>query len=110
VKLLAVDIPMASGPDQRLFVIGDEKEYRVGGGLISELRDPIVAAMAAEKEFDYLDEKEEEEDQQREKEEAERKQKEEEERALEEEMRRREEAEREKIIEEEEKKLEKTHS
>ncbi|KAJ4782371.1 import inner membrane translocase subunit [Rhynchospora pubera] len=109
-KLLAVDIPMASGPDQRLFVIGDDKEYRVGGGLISELRDPIVAAMAAEKEFDYLDEKEEEEDEQREKEEAERKQKEEEERAIEEEMRRREEAERQKLIEEEEKKLEKSNS
>ncbi|KAJ3686681.1 hypothetical protein LUZ61_015845 [Rhynchospora tenuis] len=108
-KLLAVDIPMASGPDQRLFVIGDDKEYRVGGGLISELRDPIVAAMAAEKEFDYLDEKEEEEDEQREKEEAERKQKEEEERAIEEEMRRREEAERQKLIEEE-KKLEKSNS
>lgn len=53
---------MASGPDQRLFLIGDEQEYSIGGGLISELRDPIVKAMAAEKEFDDLDEKEEEED------------------------------------------------
>ncbi|KAL0341178.1 UNVERIFIED_CONTAM: hypothetical protein Sradi_4634600 [Sesamum radiatum] len=33
-KLLAVDIPMASGPDQRLFLIGDEEEYKIGGGLI----------------------------------------------------------------------------
>ncbi|PWZ31183.1 hypothetical protein Zm00014a_040264 [Zea mays] len=70
-KLLAVDIPMASGPDQRLFVVGDEQEYKVGGGLISELRDPIVKAMAAEKEFDYLDEREDEEDERREREEAE---------------------------------------
>ncbi|CAO2204701.1 unnamed protein product, partial [Urochloa humidicola] len=71
-KLLAVDIPMASGPDQRLFLIGDEQEYKVGGGLISELRDPIVKAMAAEKEFDYLDEREDAEDERREREEAER--------------------------------------
>ncbi|KAG9443307.1 hypothetical protein H6P81_014647 [Aristolochia fimbriata] len=72
-KLLAVDIPMTSGPDQRLFLIGDETEYQIGGGLISELRDPIVKAMAAEKEFDALDEKEEEEDAEREIQEAERK-------------------------------------
>ncbi|KAG1338679.1 hypothetical protein COCNU_04G009850 [Cocos nucifera] len=50
VKLLAVDMPMASGPDQRLFLAGDEKEYQVGRGLISELRGPIAKAMAAEKE------------------------------------------------------------
>ncbi|KAJ3693784.1 hypothetical protein LUZ60_009264 [Juncus effusus] len=103
-KLLAVDIPMVSGSDQRLFLIGDEKEYKIGGGLISELRDPIVMAMAAEKEFDVLDEIEEREDERREKEEAERKQREQEERAVEEETRRREEREREKIVEEEEKK------
>lgn len=65
-KLLAVDIPMASGPDQRIFLIGDEGEYKIGGGLISELRDPIVKAMAAEKEFEDQDEKEEEDDKQRE--------------------------------------------
>ncbi|XP_006643799.2 uncharacterized protein LOC102705949 [Oryza brachyantha] len=81
-KLLAVDIPMASGPDQRLFLVGDEKEYKVGGGLISELRDPIVKAMAAEKEFDYLDEREDAEDERREREEAERRQQEEEAEAL----------------------------
>lgn len=71
-KLLAVDVPMASGPDQRLYVIGDEEEYRVGGGLISVLRDPVVKAMAATKEFDNLDEIEEEEDAERERQEAER--------------------------------------
>ncbi|KAI3890962.1 hypothetical protein MKX03_015588 [Papaver bracteatum] len=72
-KLLAVDVPMSTGPDQRFFLIGDEEEYKVGGGLISELRDPIVKAMAATKEFEELDEKEEEEDEERELEEAERK-------------------------------------
>ncbi|GJN37374.1 hypothetical protein PR202_gb26316 [Eleusine coracana subsp. coracana] len=82
IKLLAVDIPMASGPDQRLFLIGDEQEYKVGGGLISELRDPIVKAMTAEKEFDDLDEREDAEDERREREEAEQRQREEEEEAL----------------------------
>jgi hypothetical protein len=81
-KLLAVDIPMESGPDQQLFLVGDEQEYKVGGGLISELRDPILKAMAAEKEFDYLDEREDAEDERREREEAERRQREEEEEAL----------------------------
>ena len=81
-KVLAVDIPMESGPDQRLFLVGDEQEYKVGGGLISELRDPILKAMAAEKEFDYLDEREDAEDERREREEAEKRQQEEEEEAL----------------------------
>lgn len=76
-KLLAVDVPMATGPDQRLFLIGDEEEYRVGGGLISELRDPVVKALAAAKEFEARDEKEDEEDEARELEEAERKHQEE---------------------------------
>ncbi|XP_073262901.1 uncharacterized protein [Populus alba] len=76
-RLLAVDIPMASGPDQRLFLIGDEEEYKVGGGLISELRDPVVKAMAASKEFDDLDQIEEEKDAERELQEAERKHREE---------------------------------
>ncbi|PON48616.1 import inner membrane translocase subunit [Trema orientale] len=76
-KLLAVDIPMASGPDQRLFLVGDEEEYKVGGGLISELRDPVVKAMSAAKEFDDLDQIEEEEDAEREMQEAEKKHQEE---------------------------------
>ncbi|CAK9326323.1 unnamed protein product [Citrullus colocynthis] len=76
-KLLAVDIPMASGPDQRLYLIGDEEEYKIGGGLISELRDPVVKAMAATKEFDDLDQIEEKEDAERELQEAERKHQEE---------------------------------
>lgn len=76
-KLLAIDIPMKSGPDQRLFLIGDEEEYKVGGGLIAELRDPVVKAMAATKEFDDLDRIEDEEDAERELQEAERKHREE---------------------------------
>ncbi|GMI70220.1 AtTim21-like 1 [Hibiscus trionum] len=77
-KLLAVDIPMASGPDQQLFLIGDEGEYKVGGGLISVLGDPVVKAMAAAaKEFDDLDQIEEEEDAERELQEAEKKRREE---------------------------------
>ncbi|PSS34402.1 Mitochondrial import inner membrane translocase subunit Tim21 like [Actinidia chinensis var. chinensis] len=76
-KLLAVDIPMATGPDQRIFLIGDGEEYRVGGGLINELRDPVVKAMAATKEFEDRDEREDEEDAERELQEAERKRREE---------------------------------
>ncbi|KAL3732484.1 hypothetical protein ACJRO7_029191 [Eucalyptus globulus] len=72
-KLLAVDVPMSTGPDQRLYLIGDEEEYKVGGGLISQLRDPVLKAMAATKEFDDLDEIEEEEDAERELQEAEKK-------------------------------------
>ncbi|KAI3800043.1 hypothetical protein L1987_35350 [Smallanthus sonchifolius] len=62
-KLLSVDIPMAVGP---LFLIGDEEEYKVGGGLISELTDTVVKAIEEDKE-----------DAQRELEEAERKHREE---------------------------------
>lgn len=76
-KLLSVDVPMATGPDQRIFLIGDEEEYRVGGGLISELRDPVVKAMAAAKEFEARDMKEDKEDAEKELEEAERKHREE---------------------------------
>nr|GEW66386.1 retrotransposon protein, putative, Ty3-gypsy subclass [Tanacetum cinerariifolium] len=60
------------GPDQSLFFIVDEEEYRVGGGLISELRDSVVRTMAA-KEFKARDLKEDKEDAKRELEEAERK-------------------------------------
>ncbi len=52
-----------------MYVIGDEVEYRVGGGLISVLRDPIVKAMAAQKEFQERDEREDEEYRQQEAEE-----------------------------------------
>jgi len=76
-KLLAVDIPMASGPDQRLYLIGNEEEYRVGDGLIAELRDPIVKAMAVTKELEEIDDLEAEEEAEQELQEAERKHREE---------------------------------
>ncbi|KAK4433456.1 hypothetical protein Salat_1107900 [Sesamum alatum] len=57
-RLLAVDIPTANGPDQRLFLIGDDEEYKIGGGLISELRDPVVKALAAAKELEARDNEE----------------------------------------------------
>uniref|UniRef100_A0A7N0TJR7 Import inner membrane translocase subunit n=1 Tax=Kalanchoe fedtschenkoi TaxID=63787 RepID=A0A7N0TJR7_KALFE len=76
-KLLAVDVPMAGGKEQRLYLIGDEEEYKVGGGLIAELRDPVVKAMAAAKEFEALDQKEDKEDAERELQEEERKHQEE---------------------------------
>jgi hypothetical protein len=59
-----VDIPTA-GAEHRVYLIGDEAEYRVGGGLISVLRDPIVKAMAAQKEFEERDDREHEEEIQR---------------------------------------------
>ncbi|CAL1377424.1 unnamed protein product [Linum trigynum] len=68
---------MTSGPDQRLFLIGDEEEYKIGGGIIGELRDPVIRAMSATKEFDDLDQIEEQEDAERELQEAERKRQEE---------------------------------
>ncbi|GER50869.1 mitochondrial import inner membrane translocase [Striga asiatica] len=70
-KLLAVDVQVAGGPDQRLFLTGDEEEYKIGDGLISELRDPVVKAMSAAKELEAHDLKEDEEDEQRELQEAE---------------------------------------
>lgn len=32
--LTVYDIPMVSGLDQRVFLIGDEEEFKVGGGLV----------------------------------------------------------------------------
>lgn len=46
---------MATGPDQRLFLVGDDEEYKVGDGLIAELRDPVVKAMTAAKESEACD-------------------------------------------------------
>ncbi|KAJ8428005.1 LOW QUALITY PROTEIN: hypothetical protein Cgig2_032342 [Carnegiea gigantea] len=60
-KLLAVDIPMASGRDQR-YLIGNEEVYRLGDGLIAELRDPVVKAMAVTKELEETDDIEAEEE------------------------------------------------
>ncbi|KAH7437667.1 hypothetical protein KP509_05G083600 [Ceratopteris richardii] len=60
-KLLAVDVAIP-GTEQRLYLVGDETEYKVGGGLVGQLRDPMLKAMAAQDEFDAQDEKEAEEE------------------------------------------------
>ncbi|GKB40784.1 hypothetical protein Tco_0885726 [Tanacetum coccineum] len=73
IMICSIDLPMAARPDKRLFLIGDEEEYKVGGGLISEPRVLMVRAMAATKEFEARDLKEDKEDVERELEEAERK-------------------------------------
>ena len=56
-QLLAIDVAIP-GAEQRIYIVGDENEYNVGGGLIGQLRDPIFKAMAAQGEFDAQDEKE----------------------------------------------------
>jgi hypothetical protein len=47
--------------DHRVYLVGDEQEYQLGGGLTSVLRDPIVKAMAAQ-EFEEHDEQEKQDD------------------------------------------------
>ncbi|KAI5065264.1 hypothetical protein GOP47_0019959 [Adiantum capillus-veneris] len=61
IKLLATDVA-SPGPKKRVILIGDEKEYKAGGGLLAQLRMPILKAMSAQKEFDAQDEKEAEEE------------------------------------------------
>lgn len=40
-KLLALDVPSAAGPEQRIYLEGDEKIYN-RGSVIRELRDPFL--------------------------------------------------------------------
>lgn len=40
-KLLAVDVPTAAGPEQRLYLAGDDRIYQ-RGSIIAELRDPFL--------------------------------------------------------------------
>jgi hypothetical protein len=40
-KLLAVDVPTATGSDQRLYLAGDDRIYQ-RGSIIAELRDPFL--------------------------------------------------------------------
>ncbi|KAH7435641.1 hypothetical protein KP509_06G073100 [Ceratopteris richardii] len=56
-RLLAIDVA-SPGSEQRVFIVGDDTGYKVGGGLISQLRTPILTAMAAQKELEVQDEKE----------------------------------------------------
>ncbi|RMZ52029.1 hypothetical protein APUTEX25_001223, partial [Auxenochlorella protothecoides] len=54
-KLIAVDVPTLSGPDQRLFIEGGPAIYQ-RGGILDELRDPFIKAIAAEDAFVREDE------------------------------------------------------
>ena len=45
-KLLAVDVPTATGREQRLFIDGNDQGY-TRGGFMSELRDPFLRVNAA---------------------------------------------------------------
>jgi hypothetical protein len=40
-KLLALDVPSAAGPEQRIYIEGDERIYN-RGSVIRELRDPFL--------------------------------------------------------------------
>ena len=40
-KLLAVDVPSAAGPEQRIYLEGDERTYN-RGAVLREMRDPLL--------------------------------------------------------------------
>ena len=61
VKLLAVDVAAGGSKEQRIYIVGDTDAYDKSGGVISELRDPIVRALAKQKDFDAEDDREAEE-------------------------------------------------
>ena len=61
VKLLAVDVAAAGSKEQRIYIVGDTEAYDKSGGVVSELRDPIVRALAKQKDFDAEDDREAEE-------------------------------------------------
>ncbi|KAK9833541.1 hypothetical protein WJX81_003669 [Elliptochloris bilobata] len=54
-KLLAVDVPTAEGPEQRMYLSGDEAIYS-RGGVLRELRDPFLHALALRETHDFEDE------------------------------------------------------
>ncbi|CAG9466218.1 unnamed protein product [Pedinophyceae sp. YPF-701] len=60
-KLLAVDVPAAAGGDQRLYLEGGEAVFQ-RGGVLSELRDPFLRALAMKETYDREDEQEDEEE------------------------------------------------
>lgn len=60
-KLLAVDIPMAAGGEQRIFLAGDEAVYN-RGSVINELRDPFLQAMTMAPVYEREDEADEQAD------------------------------------------------
>ncbi len=40
-KLLAVDVPSAAGPEQRIYLEGDARTYN-RGAVLREMRDPLL--------------------------------------------------------------------
>ena len=40
-KLLAVDVPSAAGPEQRIYLEGDQRAYD-RGAVLREMRDPLL--------------------------------------------------------------------
>ena len=40
-KLLAVDVPSAAGPEQRIYLEGDQRTYD-RGAVLREMRDPLL--------------------------------------------------------------------
>lgn len=54
-KLLAVDVPTATGKEQRLFVDGNDQVYS-RGGVMSELRDPFLRAISMQHTYEAEDE------------------------------------------------------
>ena len=45
-KLLAVDVPSVAGPEQRIYLEGDERIYN-RGSVMRELRDPFLNVRAS---------------------------------------------------------------
>jgi hypothetical protein len=56
-KLLAVDVPSKSGSETRIYLAGDDAAYSKHA-ILAELRDPLIAAMAAQPAHEAEDETE----------------------------------------------------
>ncbi|CAL8462998.1 g2532 [Coccomyxa elongata] len=54
-KLLAVDVPSAAGPEQRIYLEGDERMYN-RGSVMRELRDPFLNALSMREAYEAEDE------------------------------------------------------
>ena len=55
-KLLAVDVPSAAGPEQRIYLEGDQRTYN-RGAVLREMRDPLLnvsACLLADKFMSFL--------------------------------------------------------
>ncbi|CAL5223236.1 g5715 [Coccomyxa viridis] len=54
-KLLAVDVPSAAGPEQRIYLEGDARTYN-RGAVLREMRDPLLNALAMQDAYEAEDE------------------------------------------------------